>query len=71
VASAGAELEHPCGHQKGASAPAARRTAVRAFVVPARAQVALDPRYQNRELEMLRQLQHDCVIRLLHHFEKP
>ena len=32
--------------------------------------VVLDPRYQNRELEMLRQLRHDCVIRLFHHFEK-
>jgi serine/threonine protein kinase len=33
--------------------------------------VILDRRYHNRELEMLRQLEHECVIRLLNHFEKP
>jgi len=33
--------------------------------------VILDRRYHNRELEMMRQLDHECVIRLLNHFEKP
>ncbi|EOD38223.1 hypothetical protein EMIHUDRAFT_309260 [Emiliania huxleyi CCMP1516] len=32
--------------------------------------VILDRRYHNRELEMMRQLDHDCVIKLLNHFEK-
>ena len=34
-------------------------------------QVVLDRRYHNRELEMMKSLEHDCVIRLHHHFEKP
>ena len=37
----------------------------------ARLQVVLDRRYHNRELEMMKGLDHDCVIRLHHHFEKP
>ena len=34
-------------------------------------QVVLDRRYHNRELEMMKGLEHECVIRLHHHFEKP
>ena len=33
--------------------------------------VILDRRYHNRELEMMKGMDHDCVIRLLNHFEKP
>jgi len=33
--------------------------------------VILDRRYHNRELEMMKQLEHECVIRLLNYFEKP
>merc|ERR1719183_1357689 len=33
--------------------------------------VILDRRYHNRELEMMKGLEHDCVIRLHHYFEKP
>ena len=33
--------------------------------------VVLDRRYHNRELEMMKQLEHECVIKLHHHFEKP
>ena len=32
--------------------------------------VVLDRRYHNRELEMMKGLDHECVIRLHHHFEK-
>ena len=38
---------------------------------PARAQVVLDRRYHNRELEMMKKLDHESVIKLHHHFEKP
>ena len=31
--------------------------------------VILDRRYHNRELEMMKGMDHDCVIRLLNHFE--
>jgi hypothetical protein len=34
-------------------------------------QVVLDRRYHNRELEMMKGLEHECVIKLHHHFEKP
>ena len=37
----------------------------------ARLQVVLDRRYHNRELEMMKGLEHECVIKLHHHFEKP
>ena len=33
--------------------------------------VILDRRYHNRELEMMKGMDHECVIRLLNHFEKP
>ncbi len=33
--------------------------------------VVLDRRYHNRELEMMKGLDHECVIKLFHHFEKP
>jgi serine/threonine protein kinase len=33
--------------------------------------VVLDRRYHNRELEMMRGLDHECVIKLHHSFEKP
>jgi len=33
--------------------------------------VVLDRRYHNRELEMMKGLDHECVIKLHHHFEKP
>jgi serine/threonine protein kinase len=33
--------------------------------------VVLDRRYHNRELEMMKGLEHECVIKLHHHFEKP
>jgi len=33
--------------------------------------VILDRRYHNRELEMMKQLEHECVIKLLNFFEKP
>ena len=33
--------------------------------------VILDRRYHNRELEMMKGLDHECVIKLHHHFEKP
>ena len=33
--------------------------------------VMLDRRYHNRELEMMKGLDHECVIKLHHHFEKP
>ena len=33
--------------------------------------VILDRRYHNRELEMMKGMEHECVIRLLNHFEKP
>jgi serine/threonine protein kinase len=32
--------------------------------------VLIDRRYHNRELEMMKALDHECVIRLHHHFEK-
>lgn len=33
--------------------------------------VVLDRRYHNRELEMMKGLDHECVIKLHHSFEKP
>ena len=33
--------------------------------------VMLDRRYHNRELEMMKGLDHECVIKLHHSFEKP
>ena len=33
--------------------------------------VVLDRRYHNRELEMMKRLDHECVIKLHHSFEKP
>lgn len=33
--------------------------------------VVLDRRYHNRELEMMKGLEHECVIKLHHSFEKP
>eukprot|EP00965_Chrysotila_dentata_P241030 6204037-Pleurochrysis_carterae.AAC.3 len=35
------------------------------------AQVVLDRRYHNRELEMMKQLQHEYIIKLRNFFEKP
>ena len=32
--------------------------------------VILDRRYHNRELEMMKGMDHECVIKLLNHFEK-
>lgn len=32
--------------------------------------MVLDRRYHNRELEMMKGLDHPCVIKLHHHFEK-
>jgi serine/threonine protein kinase len=33
--------------------------------------VLLDRRYQNRELQMMKVMDHDCVVRLKHYYEKP
>ena len=32
--------------------------------------VLLDPRYHNRELQMMRVVEHECIVRLRHFFEK-
>lgn len=33
--------------------------------------VLLDRRYQNRELQMMKVMDHECVVRLKHFYEKP